>query len=998
MRQARFPVALLLLLFAAPVVAQMSARLTGTVRFGGSPAEDVTVLLSSKNMIGVRATITDSNGVYHFGALPPGDYTVRFQMEGAKTLTKKLRIGLVQVARIDAELKISRTDEITVTPSAPMFESPDVQTNIRADLVEALPVNRTLLGTISLAPGVTNNGPNGGTIISGAPSYESLFVIDGAVVNENLRGQPHDLYIEDALDQTTVLSGAVPPEFGRFSGGVVVAISKSGGEETSGSLRDSLQNPSWTARGARGEDRPVSDLLQTYEATLGGRIVPDRLWFFAAGRHFELEAPAYFRNSTVPFTTGREQTRLELKLTGQVTPRHSITASGLNIDEVQRNFAFPSVAAALEPSALDRERELPNRFVTLQYSGVLTNSFLFDALIGRKKFAFVNSGSEEYVGPDGSIEEVARTTNVYSVFDNAWLGAPSFCGVCGDEERNNRSLTMKGTYYLATPRLGSHTLSLGLDDWYSEILANNHQSGSDFTVWTFHQPRRDPETGETITTFAPGDYIVFWPVLEEGRGTKFKTRSFFLNDRWDIGARLSLNLGGRFDRNVGNDSSGARVADDERFSPRLAAIYDVLGDGRVRINAGYGTYAAGIADGNIGDATSAAGAPSQLVWRYSGDTVSGSTGNALRQLFEWFESIGGTDVIQSGEHLADGGTNGVGRRIDDRLKTPGVKELTFGAGMQLGQRGYVRADLIHRTWSDFYTMYTNSTTGKVFDPLPQRMVDQGVITNTNDLMREYQALHVQSSYQPLARLSLGGNYTLSGLRGNHIGETAGAGPIPATGPQHYPEYLGYERRNPVGWLPEDQRHKVRAWASWDQPTAMGLVNVSLLQSLDSGRPYELVATIDPQQLLVRDQPPISGNPYGYEEIGLPTADNYFISERGAFRWDVITATSLAVNFNSRPLFGKLQFFAQAELRNVFNEQGQVSGDTTVYTAAQQDECTQFNGGEPCMPFNPFTEKPVEGVHYVKSPNFGKALTPTTLTQQGDYQLPRTYLFSAGFRF
>jgi hypothetical protein len=67
-------------------------------------------------------------------------------------------------------------------------------------------------------------------------------------VNENLRGQPHDLFIEDAIQETTVLTGAISAEYGRFTGGVVTAVSKSGGNEFSGTFRDSLnQAPKWTA-------------------------------------------------------------------------------------------------------------------------------------------------------------------------------------------------------------------------------------------------------------------------------------------------------------------------------------------------------------------------------------------------------------------------------------------------------------------------------------------------------------------------------------------------------------------------------------------------------------------------------------------------------------------------------------------------------------------------------------------------------------------------------
>jgi hypothetical protein len=102
---------------------------------------------------------------------------------------------------------------------------------------------------------------------------------------------------------------------------------------------------------------------------------------------------------------------------------------------------------------------------------------------------------------------------------------------------------------------------------------------------------------------------------------------------------------------------------------------------------------------------------------------------------------------------------------------------------------------------------------------------------------------------------------------------------------------------------------------------------------------------------------------------------YFYSDRGAYRWDDLTATDIAINYELPIKFA--QFFAQAEVLNVFNESAQINGSTTVTKLAA---------------FNPFTETPVEGVNWKKAASFGKA------TAVAHYQLPMTWRFSLGFRF
>src|SRR6202008_497175 len=106
---------------------------------------------------------------------------------------------------------------------------------------------RTLQGITTLSPGVSENTPNTiQVVINGAFAFDNVFMLNGVDVNDNLFGSPQKLFIEDAIEETQVLTSGITAEYGRFTGGVVNAITKSGGNTFSGTYRANLQNPSWT--------------------------------------------------------------------------------------------------------------------------------------------------------------------------------------------------------------------------------------------------------------------------------------------------------------------------------------------------------------------------------------------------------------------------------------------------------------------------------------------------------------------------------------------------------------------------------------------------------------------------------------------------------------------------------------------------------------------------------------------------------------------------------
>src|SRR4029078_2486124 len=112
--------------------------------------------------------------------------------------------------------------------------------------LDTLPVGRVPHQIGHFAPGLNSNTPNVGEVnISGATAFDNVFMMNGVDINDNLFGTANNLFIEDAIEQTNILTGGISAESGRFSGGVINVITKSGGNSFGGSFRENLANPKW---------------------------------------------------------------------------------------------------------------------------------------------------------------------------------------------------------------------------------------------------------------------------------------------------------------------------------------------------------------------------------------------------------------------------------------------------------------------------------------------------------------------------------------------------------------------------------------------------------------------------------------------------------------------------------------------------------------------------------------------------------------------------------
>ncbi|HKO56294.1 MAG TPA: TonB-dependent receptor [Thermoanaerobaculia bacterium] len=966
---------LFLLLFASfPLLAQTTtANLTGRATTEGQPLPGATVTIASRALQGTRAFVTSIDGTYLFPSLPPGPYTVTFEMPGLQTVVKSTELHLSETARVDVELRPILTETISVTPApGSVLETPQVTTHFDARMLEYLPIGRGILDAVRIAPGVQPTGPLNAIMINGAYAFDNLYLVNGVTVNESTRGQPHNLFIEDAIQEMTIVTAAVSAEYGRFTGGVVNVLTRSGGNELSGTVRDTVSSDQWTARTPfAAEPEHLHEVNNDYQATVGGRLVRDRLWFFLAGRYAERSKALATIGTNIPYPNATHEARYEGKLTANLSNSHTVVGSytNMNLGEVNTSIGAAELAVL-------ENRYTPNSIGSVHYTGILSQNFVAEAQYHRKYFEFAAPGAIERDRISG--------TPIIDVNTGGMIGSPAFCWPCGKTQRNNHDTIVKGTWFAAPPRWGNHNMVFGLDDYHERSIANGHQTPSDFLVNTEVIFIGD----KAFAHIVPGETeLELDQVPDPTQAADYGTRSLFINDRVDFGTHFSANLGLRYDRSRGFDQTGNLQAKDAGFSPRVGIIYDLAGNGRDRISASYSRYNSRMQERIGQSAAGLQGVTSS--WIYSGPEINGdpknllSTPEVLRRLFAWYDASGGFDNEEDlGLRRAFSAFD-----IPDTLQTPGMDEVAVGVGHQFGQRAFIRADLVRRKWSRFYTQTVTRATGTKIDAAGSKQDRVLLQTNETNLERNYDGVVMQGA-ATWRNFTAGGNYTWSKLRGNVEQENAGSGPVSIPSPgNYYPEYTSFPQFAPVGYLAGDVRHRANVWLGYEMGTSIGRFNFSVLQQYHSARNYNASANIRLNTVI--------SNP-GY--VTPVTVVRYFFEPRGSLRLDSVTSTGVGINYARR--IGGYELFAEADVRNVFGEQG--LEDPAGINAVIRTSTVDRN----LAPFNPMTTAPVacppgvattsaqcRGItNYQLSTDFAKPTGPTA------YQEPRTYGFSLGLRF
>ncbi|HEX6096886.1 MAG TPA: carboxypeptidase regulatory-like domain-containing protein [Thermoanaerobaculia bacterium] len=949
---------LLVTLLAIAADAQTTlSTLVGRVTAADAGVPGVTVSVTSPALQGQRSAVTGPDGQYVLPALPPGDYLVTFALDGMQQVIQRAQLRLSETTRVDAAMQQRVSEEIVVrSAEETVIETPQVSMNIDARTVELLPTTRGILDYAKLVPGVVELSLQGGRTllaISGAQPYDNLYMVNGVTITDRRSNQPLNLYIEDTIQEATILTAGVSAEYGRFIGGVVNVITKSGGNSLSGSIRDTITSHAWTEKTPfPGELDHLDDIDHEVQGTLGGRIVEDRLWFFLAGRNVAKDFGRQTRLTNIGYTYETAEHRYEGKLTGNLTPSHSLVGSYLNVRSRSDNEA----AGAELRSAYHARNAFS--LAALRYAGIFRESILVEGQFSSKQRTY---------------RPVATTPDVDGSFLNGslisaggtHLWAPVVCVVCGPEEGHGRDVLLKVSRFLPTARFGAHQLLAGADEYHDLGRSIGGVSSSNFQIYA------DADADGAVATprFIPGETQIDYYDGRPQHRADFRTRSLFVNDQVTLGTRVTVTAGLRYDQNHGQDVDGRVVVNDARLSPRLGLVFDLHGNGKDRFSTSFGRYSSKALENPLAPATTEF-SPTIYEWIYDGPEITGlPTAQAMAQLAAWFEARGGLEDRSDAEVFPT-----LGYDLGRRLTSPATDEYTVGYGHQFGSSGMVQVHYINRHSFDYYTVHQTTA-------MPKIVVDN----NSGDARREYDAISLEGRWRS-RRFNAGGTYNWSKLYGN-VEQASNGSPVAETsGEDWYPEYSQYPQFKPMGWLANDLRHVANLWVGYDLSTERTHINVSALQRFHTGRNYSAVAAIQVRNIIP--------NP-GYEFP--PNGLVYYFQPRGELRLDDITSTGIALNAARR--FGLFELFGQFDVTNVFGEDGIENAgiDTVVFTNSRDRNLA---------PFNPITTTPIEcppGVassspqcrgiaHYRYSPTFGQ---PTTALA---YQQPRTYSVAFGARF
>lgn len=291
-----------------PAHAQVTgATISGTVvDSNGRVIPNVTVTVTNPATGISRDITTNTDGFYTVPNLPAGTYTLKFTMKGFRTEEKTgivLTVGASPVANATMQIG-TQTEVVQVQTEAPAVQlaSSDISAVVNATTVRELPLNgRSWTDLAALQPGVdtvhtqpdfssgTDRGNRGfgqQLTISGARPQQNNYRLDGVSINDYANGAPGSVLGGslgvDAIQEFSVLTSNYSAEYGKTSGGVVNAITRSGTNNWHGSAYEFIRNSALDARNYFDTtSSPPPFKRNQFGGAIGGPIIKNHTFFFA---------------------------------------------------------------------------------------------------------------------------------------------------------------------------------------------------------------------------------------------------------------------------------------------------------------------------------------------------------------------------------------------------------------------------------------------------------------------------------------------------------------------------------------------------------------------------------------------------------------------------------------------------------------------------------------------------------------------------------------------
>ena len=843
----RLVIAVVAMLAAAvPAAAQQT---TGTIagrvideQGGAIPGATVTARSAQTGF--VRTEVSDSEGLYRLNALPVGSYDVVAELQGFTRMEQKgVVVNVAQTVNLDVQMRVATLQEtVTVTAESPLIDTTSSAVGGVVDVgrIESLPLNGRQFANLAVTiPGVGlgfHSDPTKSTQfspqINGGNGRNVNYQIDGGDNNDDTVGGLLQLFPLEAIQEFNFVTSRYKAEYGRSNGGVMNIVTKSGTNAYQGSFFELFRDKSLNAQ-TETEKRNDAD-KQDYRrnqfgGSFGGPILRDRAHFFAAAERTQQDTnQAVTTLSLFPELDGIYATPYrENLITGKVTT--NLTASQYMAVRYGRNTnSQPYGVTPLSPP--NNWGDSANTFnsVNLNHNWVLGGSKL-------NEFIFQYADFKNHI--TAASNETART------FPN---------GVTVGQNPNTPQSTEQ-TKWQFRDDFSWHLTGMG-------GLGHDFKTGVNF----INEPHLfiTFNTGKGVTQYTHLTNDVNGPIsnvlLNDGNSAaNIATKQFavYLQDDWRFSDRVTFNLGVRYDlvtgvqfdqsRNpnfvlaqdagraglfagvIGYENMGLEPREDRNnIQPRLGVVWDLRGDGRDVVRAGWGIYTDfGYTNSNgLFPAADASGSGFGAVFTANNNAGLRNPDGTLYQVGQPLSNL-------ASQNEAD--PNAVplfGQWIDPRLEQPETFQTAVGWSRQLTPSTALSVDYVHldgRKLNIRPRLNVRLANGdRRFAAIPFNPNTSGTRAAISAGKSQYDGLILGIRRRMTGRLDFTGSYTLSsskstiGTAGDELDQRY---LLDAFNPFDDPRMLGPSRRT-------DARHRVTLSATMEAPLGIRVSPIFLYRS------------------------------------------------------------------------------------------------------------------------------------------------------------------------
>lgn len=654
-------VAVLIVLFPLCTVSlsgqTVGATMTGKVTDqSGAVIPGVSVTIVNVATGVARAQLTNDAGLYRAANLQAGTYDVTAELPGfAPNLRKGVTLNVGSEAAIDFELSVAgvvQTVEVQADPGIDLVAS-TVNRTVEGETIRELPLNgRDWTQLAALQPGISSIAGTGGgagrdgsgtkLTVSGARPTENNFRLDGISLNDSSNTTPGNILGTnmgvEAVREFSVVSNSYSAEYGRSTGAVVNAVTKSGANQLHGSLFYFGRNSALDARNFFDGNTKPSFRRHQFGASAGGPIAINRTFWFA-----NFEGLNQFEADTSIANTLSETARQGLLSTGAVTVDPQIA-------RVFGLFPLPNgpLLGAGDTGQYIVERDTPSRgrYVlgridhTVSATGTLNGSYFFDDAREDSPDAYLNKRTSQTSRKQMAAIEYTHIISP-SVLSSSRIGFARSVTVSGViTQVNNPLLEDSSLGYIPGSNIGAASIP-GLTfsgngpgaTNVTELYFNSFQGHQNFYItkgthafkfggsverMQYNMSIPNLQGGSysfgsipDFLTNKPSSFGALYPGSDTRRGLRQTLLAGYFQDDYRWKSNFTVNLGIRYEFLTIPTEVNGKIAllhhytDPEvtvggpvhdrnptvrNFSPRVGFVWDPFRDGKSSVRAGFGIF------------------------------------------------------------------------------------------------------------------------------------------------------------------------------------------------------------------------------------------------------------------------------------------------------------------------------------------------------------------------------------------------------------------------